>query len=64
MFIILYFQNKKLALEKSFLFYVHPLKSIINSLDEKKGWIEQMTFLIQDFKTLLNLPFKKYLHQI
>ncbi|CAI6353516.1 unnamed protein product [Macrosiphum euphorbiae] len=53
-------EDKKLALKRQFLGYIHPLKSITNDLVQKECWIEQMKYLVQDFKTLLNLPFKEF----
>lgn len=40
--------------------YIYPLKSITNALDQKECWIQQMKFLVKDFKILLNLPFNEY----
>ncbi|XP_001944181.1 activating signal cointegrator 1 complex subunit 2 isoform X1 [Acyrthosiphon pisum] len=53
-------EDKKLAIKRQFLRYIHPLKSITNAVDQKKCWIEQMKYLVQDFKTLLNLSFKEF----
>ncbi|XP_060841960.1 activating signal cointegrator 1 complex subunit 2-like [Rhopalosiphum padi] len=53
-------EDKKLAIKRQFLRYIHPLKSITNALDQKECWIEQMKYLVQDFKTLLNLSFKEF----
>ncbi|XP_025207178.1 activating signal cointegrator 1 complex subunit 2-like [Melanaphis sacchari] len=53
-------EDEKLAIKRQFLGYIHPLKSITNDLDQKECWIEQMKYLILDFKTLLNLSFKEF----
>ncbi|XP_026820117.1 activating signal cointegrator 1 complex subunit 2-like [Rhopalosiphum maidis] len=53
-------EDKKLAIKRQFLRYIHPLKSITNDLDQKECWIEQMKYLVLDLKTLLNLSFKEF----
>ncbi|KAL4136098.1 hypothetical protein QTP88_007665 [Uroleucon formosanum] len=53
-------EDTKFALKRQFLRYIHPLKSITNDLVQKECWIEQMKYLVKDFKTLLNLSFKKF----
>ncbi|XP_050424873.1 activating signal cointegrator 1 complex subunit 2 isoform X2 [Adelges cooleyi] len=53
-------KNKKLALNRRFIKYIHPLKSITDIPEQKQCWLDQMKFLIEDFNILLKLPYYEF----
>ncbi|VVC38521.1 Hypothetical protein CINCED_3A008291 [Cinara cedri] len=53
-------EDQNFAIQREFASYIHPLKSITDDAEEKACWIDQMKYLVKDFKVLLKLPFKKF----